>query len=91
MEEDKKSPCPLLVKTNTVEETELVMEFLKNLRDAGPELQNLRISPDRSLKEREEVRVLVMKAKNSNTSETRDYVHIVRDKQILRLRKTKDF
>ena len=69
MEEDNKGPRPLLVKINTVEETELVMKSLKNLNESEPELQNLGISTDRSLKEREEVRVLVMKAKNFNTSE----------------------
>ena len=69
MEEDNKGPRPLLVKNNTLEETELVMKSLKNLNDSEPELQNLGISTDRSLKEREEVRVLVMKAKNFNTSE----------------------
>ena len=76
---------------NTVEETELDMKNLKNLKDAGPELQTLRISPDRSLKVREEVRVLVIEAKNWNTSETGDYIHIVRDKQIMRVRKNKGF
>ena len=50
MEEDNKGPRPLLVKMNTVEETELVMTNLKSLEDAGPEVQNSRISPDRSLK-----------------------------------------
>ena len=89
MEEDNKGPRPLLVKMNSVEETELVMTNLKNLEDVGPEVQNLRISPDRSLKKREEVRVLVIKAKHLNTSETRDYKHIVRDKEILRVRKNK--
>ena len=69
MEEDNKGPRPLFLKMNTIEETELVMKNLKNLKDAGPELQNLRISPDRSITEREEVRIVVMKAKNLNTSE----------------------
>ena len=89
MEEDNKGPRPLLVKMNTVEETELVMKNLKNLKEPGPELQNLRISPDRSLNERQELKVLVMKAKNLNTSERGDYIHIVRDKQVLRVRKNK--
>ena len=52
IEEDNKGPRPLLVKMNTVEETELVMENLKNLKDAGPELQSVGNSPDRSLRTR---------------------------------------
>ena len=59
-----KGPHLLLVKMNIVGETELVMINLKNLEDAGPELLNLRISPNTSLKEREQVRVLVINAKN---------------------------
>ena len=62
IEENNKGPRPLLGKMNTVKEMEVVMKNLKNLKDAGPELQNLRSSPERSLKERK-VTVLVMKAK----------------------------
>ena len=74
---------------NTVEETKLVMKKLKNLKHARPDLQNLRISPDRSVKDREEVRVL-MKTKNLNTWQTGDYIHLVRAILILRVRKTRD-
>ena len=81
----------MLIEMNTVEETQLVTKNLTNLKVARPELQNLRISTDRSLKERKEVRIFVIKANNLDTSETGDYIHVVRDKQLLRVRKNKGF
>ena len=51
------------------------------------EIRNLRISPDRSLKEKEEVRNLVTKAKNLNDQEEGNYVYLVRGTHILKVKK----
>ena len=60
---------------------------MPKLKKATAEIRNLRISPDRSLKEREEVRKLVTKAKNLNDQEQGNYVYLVRRTQILKVKK----
>ena len=57
------------------------------MKEATAEIKNLRFSPDRSLKEREEVRNLVTKAKNLNDQEEGNYVYLVRGTQILKVKK----
>ena len=68
------------------EQSGKVLSSLKNLRDADPKLKTIRVSPDLSLQEREEVRILVQEAKNRTSQEEGDYRHIVRGKQIVRVR-----
>ena len=63
------------------------MKNLNKLKDAKYEIKNLLIGPNRSLKEREEVRRLIAKAKNLNEKEQGDYVHLVRGLQIIIMRK----
>ena len=63
------------------------MKNLNKLKDAKYEIKNLLIGSNRSLKEREEVRRLMAKAKNLNEKEQGDYVHLVRGWQIMIMRK----
>ena len=63
------------------------MKNLNKIKNSEYKIKNLRIGPDRSLKEREEVRKLIAKAKNLNEKEQGDYVHLVRGLQIMRMKK----
>ena len=63
------------------------MNILNKLKDAEYKIKNLRIGLDWSLKEREEVRRLIAKAKNLSEKEQIDYVHHVRGLQIMRMKK----
>ena len=76
---------PLLVSLNT-DVIEINRKSPKS-KEATAEIRNLRISPDRSLKKREEVRNLVTKAKNLNGQEEGNYVYLVRGTQILKVKK----
>ena len=78
---------PLLVSFDNKKDVNEIMKNLNKLKDAEHKIKNLRIGPDRSLKEREEVRRLIAKAKNLNEKEQRDYVHLVRGLQIMRMKK----
>ena len=78
---------PLLVSFDNEKDVNEVMKNLKKLKDAEYKIKNLQIGPDRSLKEREEVRRLIAKAKNLNEKEQGDYVHLVRGLQIMRMKK----
>ena len=60
---------------------------MPKLREATAKIRNLRISPERSLNEREEVLNLVTKAKNLNDQEEGNYVYLDRRTQILKLKK----
>ena len=61
---------PLLVSFNTKQDVIEKTRKLPELKKAIAEIRNLRTSPDRSLKEREEVRNLVTKAKKLERSGT---------------------
>ena len=63
--EDK--PRPLLLTFNDPGVAELAMKNLNKLRDATTNLKLRRITADRSLKEREDVRNLLLQAKNLPT------------------------
>ena len=78
---------PLLVSFNTEQAVIEIYRKLPNLKEATVEIRNLRISPDRSLKEREETRNLVTKAKNLNDQEKGNYVYLVQGTQILKVKK----
>ena len=76
-----------MVTLNNSSEVETVMKNLRKLKNAPDELRNLRISPDRSMKEREEVRNLIQRAKNLTEQETGDFMHIVRGTTIIKVKK----
>ena len=79
---------PLLVSFNTEQDVIEITQKLPKMKEAFAEIKNLRISPDRSLKEREDVRNLVTKAKkNLNDQEEGTYVYLVRGTQILKVKK----
>ena len=78
---------PLMVTLNNSSEVETVMKNLRKLKNAPDELRNLRISPDRSMKEREEVRNLIQRAKNLTEQVTGDFMHIVRGTTIIKVKK----
>ena len=78
---------PILVSFQNIDQVASFMSNLNHLKDAEPELKNLRVSPDRSLKERENVRQLLQEAKNRTATEKEDYVHIVRNNKIIRVKK----
>ena len=65
---------PLLVSFNTEQDVIEINRKLSKMKEATAEIRNLRFSPDRSLKEKEEVRNLVTKAKNLNDQEEGNYV-----------------
>ena len=70
---------PLLVSFKTEQDVIEISRKLPKLKKATTEIKNLGISLDRSLKEREEVRKLVTKAKkNLNDQEQGNYVYLVR-------------
>ena len=78
---------PLLVSFDYEKDVNEIMKNLNKLKDAKYEIKNLLIGPNRSLKEREEVRRLIAKAKNLNEKEQGDYVHLVKGLQIMIMRK----
>ena len=78
---------PLLLSFDNEKDVNEIMKNLKKQKYAEYKTENLRIGPDRSLKEREEVRRLIAKAKNLNEKEQGDYVHLVRGLQIMRMKK----
>ena len=63
-------------------------EKLTKLKFAEVEIRQLRVTPDRSMKERENVRFLVQQAKNLLTEEPGNFKHIVRGNKIIRVKKT---
>ena len=78
---------PLLVSFDNKKDVNEIMKNLNKLKDAKYKIKNRRIGPDRSLKEREEVRRLIAKAKNLSEKEQGDYVHLVRGLQMMRMKK----
>ena len=78
---------PLLVSSDNEKDVSEIMKNLNKLKDAEYKIKNLRVGPERSLKEREEVRRLIAKAKNLNEKEQGDHVHLVRGLQIRRMKK----
>ena len=78
---------PLLVSFDKEKDVSEIMKNLNKLMGAEYKIENMRICPDRSLKEREEIRRLIAKAKNFNEKEQGDYVHLLRGLQIMRMMK----
>ena len=77
---------PLLVSLSSEEERSKIMSSLGKLKNASGNIQGIRVSPDLSMQEREEIRNLVREAENRTRLEDGDFRHIVRGKQILRVR-----
>ena len=78
---------PLLVTFDTINNADLMLKNLTKLKFANENLRQLRVTPDRRPKERENVRFLVQRAKNLTSEESGDYIHIVRGDRILRVKK----
>ena len=64
-----------------------MMKKLTKLKFAEDEIRQLRITPDKSLKERENIRFLVQQAKKLTAEEPGNFIHIVRGKKIIRVKK----
>ena len=71
----------------TQNDAEHMMKNLTKLKYAKDEQKHLRITPDRSMKERENVRFLVQRAKNLTAEEPGNFIHIVRGNKIIRVKK----
>ena len=76
-----------MVTFDTINNADLMLKNLTKLKFANENLRQLRFTPDRSLKLRENVRFLVQRAKNLTAEESGDYIHIVRGDRILRVKK----
>jgi hypothetical protein len=80
---------PLLVTLKDEDDRQKILQSLNKLGDADSSLKKIRISPDMSLQERDEVRTLVQKAKNLNAKEEGDSWHIVRGRRIIKVKRWK--
>ena len=78
---------PLLVTFDTINNADLMLKNPTKMKFASENLRQLRVTPDRSLKQRDNVRFLVQRAKNLTAEESGDYIHIVRGDRILRVKK----
>lgn len=77
---------PLLVCLKSEEERGKILSSLGKLRNASENIKDIRVSPDMSMQERDVMRKLVLEAKNLTKQEDGDFRHIVRGKEILRVR-----
>ena len=66
--ENRARPRPLRITLDSPEDAELMMKSLTKLKFAEDEIRQLRVTPDRSMKERENVRSLVQQQRNPGTS-----------------------
>ena len=88
--QDNQVARPFLV---TFKDKEGLIEINANLtkqisqKDADIKIKSLRVTPDRSFKEREEVRKFVQRAKNLSEQETESFVNLVRGMQIIEVKK----
>ena len=64
-----------------------MMKSLTKPKIAQDEIRQLRVTPDRSMKERESVRFLVQRAKHLTTEEPGNFIHIVRGNKIIKVKK----
>jgi hypothetical protein len=78
---------PLKITLKNEEDAKKIFTNLYKLKNKEAEMSNLRITPDRSLQERENIKNLVETAKNLTRLEEGEYVHIVRGMKILRVKK----
>ena len=86
-QQNRARPRPLRITLDSPEEAELIMKNLTKLKFAKDEIRQIRVTPDRSMKERENVRFLVQRAKNLTAKEPSNFIHIVRGNKIIRVRK----
>jgi hypothetical protein len=84
--EEEKKARPMKVVLQSEEETRTVFKNLYKLKNAH-EYDEIRITPDRNEQQREELRALVETAKNLTRMEQGDYVHVLRGKRIVRVKK----
>ena len=85
--ENETRPRLLRITLETQDDAEHMMKNLTKLKYAKDELKHLRITPDRSMKERENVRFLVQRAKSLTAEEPGNFIHIVRGNKIIRVKK----
>ena len=85
--ENETSPRPLRITLESQDDAERMMKNLTKLKYAKDELNHLRITPDRRMKERENVSFLVQRAKNLTAEEPSNFIHIVRGNEIFRVKK----
>ena len=78
---------PLLVTFDLMNKADLMLKNLTKLKFANEKLRQLRVTSDRSLKEKENVRFLVQRAKKVTSEKSGDYIHIVRGDRILMVKK----
>ena len=84
---DKTFNRPLLVSFNNEQDAVELNRILPNVKDATTEIRSLRVNPERSLKKREEVRMMINRAKNLNVQEEGNLMHLVRRMQIIKVKK----
>ena len=89
-QETRARPRPLRITLDSPVEAELMMRNLTKLKFAEDKIRQLRVTPDRSMKETEKVRFLVQRAKNLTAEEPGNFIHIVRGNKIIRLEKQID-
>ena len=85
--ENETRPRALRITLETQDDAQHMMKNLTKLKYAKDELKHLRIPPDRSMKERENVRFLVQRAKNLTAEEPGNFIHIVRGNKRTRVKK----
>ena len=87
-QEIRARPRPLRITLDSPEDAELMMKNLTKLKFAEDKIRQPRVTPDRSMKERENVRFLVQRAKNLTPEEPGKFIHIVRGNKIIRVKKS---
>ena len=86
-QETRARPRPLRITLDSPVEAELMMKNLTTLKFAEDKIRQLRVTADRSMKEREIVRFLVQRAKNLTADKPGKFIHIVRGNKIIRVEK----
>ena len=80
-------PRSLRITLDSPEDAELMMKKLTKLKFAKDKIRQLRVTSDRSIKERENVRFLVQRAKNLIAEQPGNFIHIVIGNKIIRAKK----
>ena len=86
-QENRARPLALIITLDSPGDAEFMIKNLTKLKFAEDEFRQLRVTPDRSMKERESVRFLVQRAKNLTAEEPGNFMHIVRGNKINRVKK----
>ena len=80
---------PLLLSFSSEQEVKKVQDSLKHLKNADEKMYRLRITPDMTQNQREEVRKLVTDAKNMTAQEKGEFVYVVRGTEIKKVKRRK--